>query len=240
MSILSDFEDRISGAVEGLFAGAFRSPVQPAEIAKACGKAMDDSRVVGVGKVYAPTGYTVVISEEDEERMDGFIEVLEGELATYLVGYAAERGYDLSARPTVVFEVDDQFRLGRFEVETRMAPVRETPAEPSAEEHAPAPAPAPASATVTVTGLGHDVVLQGDRVVVGRLAENGISVPDSNVSRRHAAFVADGGGWAIEDLGSTNGTFLNGRQVRREILRDGDIVQVGVTKLVYNAARAGE
>ncbi|TLM66685.1 MAG: DUF2662 domain-containing protein [Actinobacteria bacterium] len=243
MSILSDFEDRVAGAVEGLFAGAFRSPVQPAEIAKKCGKAMDDGRVVGVGKVYAPTSYTVVISEADEERMEGFIEVLEGELATYLVGYAQERGYDLAQRPVVLFEVDDEFRLGRVEVETKMSrrPVTgELGADDVAERPDSSASDAGTPATVTVTGLDHDVVLAGGRVVVGRLAECGVVLADSNVSRRHAAFTERTGGWEVEDLGSTNGTFLNGRPLTgAELLRDGDVVQVGVTKLVYNAPGAG-
>lgn len=235
MSILSDFEDRIGGAVEGVFAGAFKSPVQPAEVARRLGKAMDDGRVVGVGKVYAPTSYTVVISEGDEERMEGFLEVLEGELATYLVGHAQERSYELTSRPEVLFEVDDELRLGRFEVEARMGAER-PPETDGAEPDAPA---APAIPTVTVSGTEHDVALRGDRVVVGRLATCGIVIEDANVSREHAAFVQDGADWAIEDLGSTNGTLLNGRPIRRELLRDGDVIQTGVTKLVYHAAGSG-
>ena len=69
MSLLSDFEDRVSAAVEGVFAGVFRSPVQPAELARALAKQMERQKVVGVGKVYAPTLYTVLISEADDEKL---------------------------------------------------------------------------------------------------------------------------------------------------------------------------
>lgn len=229
MSILSDFEDRVASAIEGLFAGAFRSPVQPAEIARALAREMDGCRVVGVGKVYVPNGYIVVISEKDEERMEPLLGVLSGELATYLAAHADERGYEVSGRPLVRFEVDDDYRLGFFTVERS--------SEPSEGAPEPERGPARTTATVTVSGVAHDVALLGERVTVGRLADCGIVLSDSNVSRVHAAFVAEGPGWAVEDLGSTNGTFLNGRPAKRESLRDGDVVQVGVTKLAYHAPK---
>jgi pSer/pThr/pTyr-binding forkhead associated (FHA) protein len=87
---------------------------------------------------------------------------------------------------------------------------------------------------VTVSGIDHDVVLQGERVVVGRLASCDICLHDRNVSRQHAAFVNGPGGWAITDLGSTNGTLVNGAAVTQSPLRSGDVVTVGITELVYH------
>ena len=75
-------------------------------------------------------------------------------------------------------------------------------------------APAPGIATVTVRGVDHDVVLRGDRMVVGRLSSCDVCLQDKNTSRQHAAFVRDGAGWAVEDLGSTNGTLVNGKAGR--------------------------
>ncbi len=106
MSILSDFEDRVGGAVEGMFAGVFRSPVQPAELARACGKEMDRSRKLGVGKVYAPTMYSVLLSPADGDALGGFADTLAGELETYLLGYARQKRYELTTRPHVRFLVD--------------------------------------------------------------------------------------------------------------------------------------
>ncbi|MBE0417532.1 MAG: DUF3662 domain-containing protein [Coriobacteriia bacterium] len=250
MSILSEFEDRIASAVEGLFAGAFRSPVQPAEIAKALGKAMDDRRAVGVGKVYVPHAYMVALSPQDDEGIGAFRTTLAGELATFLVSHAAERGYSLSAHPAISFTIHDDLRLGRFRVAATEGP---PDVEELAEEPAPAPAPPPMKpatqppppksapvhsiATVTVSGVEHDVALGGERVCVGRLASCGIRIADANVSREHAAFVREGTGWAIEDLDSTNGTYLNGERVSRERLRDGDVVSVGASELVYHEPR---
>jgi hypothetical protein len=96
MSILSDFEDRVSRAVEGVFAGVFRSPVQPAEVARACAKEMDRRRKLGVGKVYAPTLYSVLLSPDDADQLGGFADTLAGELETYLIGHARRRDYDLA------------------------------------------------------------------------------------------------------------------------------------------------
>lgn len=293
MSILSEFEDRIARAVEGVFAGVFRSRVQPAELAKALGREMDRRRVVGVGKIYAPNLFTIVISPADEQHLGSFTETLAAELATYLVGYSREKGYSLDQRPFVRFRVHDDLKLGRFEVlaelvsatelaeaaeeagvyvpteapeprDARRPPVPSVPPVASAvPAERPRPGPGvtlppsaiPAAAvagaaaqereprtlsalsTVTVTGVEHDVVLSGDRVVVGRSAAVDIRLADSNVSREHAAFEYEAGNWVVRDLGSTNGTFLNGEAVQRKRVRDGDVISVGVSELVYHEPR---
>lgn len=234
MGILSDFEDRIASGIEGLFAGAFRSPVQPVEIARALTRAADDGRVLGVATVFGPTSYTVALSPEDDEGLGNFKPVLAGELATYLVDHARERGYHLSARPQVTFVVHDDLRLGVFRVsatlteEEEPAPRIAIPEEPSGVS---------GLATVTVGDASHDVALRGDEVVVGRLAECQIQLNDANVSRRHAAFIRLDEGWAISDLGSTNGTRLNGQPIERARLTDGDVVEIGLTRLVYHAPK---
>jgi hypothetical protein len=253
VSILSDFEDRVGGALEGVFAGVFRSPVQPVEIARALGKAMDDGRSVGVGKVYAPLGYSVALSPEDAEKFGAFTATLSGELATYLTDHARERGYHLVSPPRVSFTVHDDLRLGRFRVSAELAaPAVEQPRGPEVEAMEPefaAPigspgfvdpqrmsGPSGGLATVSVGDLAHDVVLSGDRVAIGRLATSGVQVTDSNVSREHAAFVCEDGDWWIVDLDSTNGTLLNGEPVTRARLEDGDVVEVGVTRLTYHGS----
>jgi hypothetical protein len=282
VSILSDFEDRIGNVVEGGFARVFRSPVQPAEIARKLAREMERRKVVGVGKVYAPTLYNVLLSEADDAQLGGFAETLAGELETYLVSVARERSFALATRPVVRFLVDPDLRLGRFDVigellspEEMAAELDEElpistggrPADPAAslasipavvpvvkpgllydaeaDEASAASAlaaaggvgPAPSPATVTIRGLDRDVVLRGDRMVVGRLASCDVCLADANTSRQHAAFVAEGAGWRIEDLGSTNGTLVNGERVDSLRLRDGDVVVVGVTELVFHESR---
>jgi pSer/pThr/pTyr-binding forkhead associated (FHA) protein len=99
----------------------------------------------------------------------------------------------------------------------------------------PAENPGPRPARVTVAQLG-DFALKGQRVIVGRLASNDITIPDHNVSREHAEFVQEGNGWAIEDLGSTNGTYVNGEEIQSVRLREGDHIRVGVTEMVFHEA----
>jgi hypothetical protein len=248
MGILSDFEERIGGALEGMFAGVFRSPVQPVEIARSLAKAMDDGRTLGVGKVYAPLGFTVALSPEDDENFGSFRTTLAGELSTFLADHAREHGYHLAGLPHVSFVVHDDLRLGRFRVSAELAapeyaePLMPAVTPPAPIATAPAPhvpevartMPSPAALPTVSVGPGRDVVLQGSSVVVGRLATSGIRLSDANVSREHAAFVRDADGWAIEDLASTNGTLLNGSPVSRSRLHDGDVVEIGVTRMTYH------
>jgi hypothetical protein len=209
---------------------------------------MDDGRSVGVGKVYAPLGYVVALSPDDADKFGSFVDTLAGELATFLVDHARERGYHLMSTPRVEFVVHDDLRLGRFRVSAELAvpePEPPAPVRPEPEfarpfdQFAPESSAGPGSglATVTVGELELDVVLRGERVTVGRLATSGIQLTDANVSREHAAFVRDADGWAIEDLDSTNGTMLNGIPVDRAALSDGDVVEIGLTRLTYHEPR---
>jgi hypothetical protein len=267
MSILSDFEDRVSRAVEGLFAGVFRSPVQPAEVARACAKEMDRRRKLGVGKIYAPTLYSVLLSPEDADQLGGFAETFAGELETYLVGYAREREYELATRPRVHFLVDDGLKLGRFDVIGELMSAKEIAAAvgeyqaPGELESAPA-ASAPAApvgatavvrpetgsagegprttgaTTLTIRATGREFVLAGERMVIGRLKTCDICLQDANASREHAAVEREGSGWAVEDLGSTNGTLLNGERASRARLRNGDVIAIGASELEFSEPEA--
>lgn len=266
MSLLSDFEDRVGRAVEGLFAGVFRAPVQPAELARAAAKEMDRRKKLGVGKVYVPTMYSILLSPEDGEQLGGFADTLAAELETYLSGYASERDYVLPVRPRVRFLVDDDLKLGRYEIIGELLSPQEIDAEVGSaapDEAPPAVSPAaplpglaqPMSAgvaapvfaeqptgalampTVTVPGISHDVALSGNRMVMGRLKSCEIHLADVNASREHAALEREADGWAVQDLESTNGTFVNGKRVVRAALKDGDTITVGVTELVYHDPR---
>jgi len=101
------------------------------------------------------------------------------------------------------------------------------------------PEPPRESATLTVDG--RVVPLGSDRVVIGRSRECDIRIDDGNVSRRHAELsreAAAGAGWTVVDLGSTNGTEVNGRRIgRRTPLEDGDRIAIGGTELVFEHTR---
>jgi hypothetical protein len=249
VSILSEFEDRIASAVESVFAGAFRSPVQPAEVAKAIGRAMDDGRMVGIENVYAPIAYTVALSPADADNIGGFAPVLAGELATFVTERAREQGYRLTATPTVIFVEHGDLRIGRFRVSAEHAGGQEAGEggstdpprvyDQEADELAGPGAQGDISrriATITIGETGHDVALRGDRMVIGRLQECDICLADSNVSRRHAELFTIEGAWYLQDLESTNGTMLNGEPITRARLRDGDVIEIGLTRLTHHQA----
>lgn len=264
MSTLSDFEDRVARAVEGMFAGVFRAPVQPAELARAAGKEMDRRKKLGVGKVYAPTLYSVLLSPADGNQLGGFARTLAGELETYLIGYARDKSYEFAARPRVRFLVDDGLKLGRFEIIGELMSAEEIAAELSDEDdrHMPQVPSHPATphdaavrggvfdaeaidfeeppgdlSTVTIKGIDHDIALTADRYVLGRLKNCDICLADANASREHAVLEREGTGWAIVDLGSTNGTLVNGEHIDRLRLRDGDVIVIGVSEIVFNGPR---
>jgi pSer/pThr/pTyr-binding forkhead associated (FHA) protein len=102
---------------------------------------------------------------------------------------------------------------------------------------APARADGPGLATVTITESGHDIALRGERVEIGRLGSCAIHVADANVSRRHSAIEPRPAGWTIVDLGSTNGTYVNGERIAEHVLAEGDVITVGASKMVFHAPR---
>lgn len=94
----------------------------------------------------------------------------------------------------------------------------------------------PARASVVIVegpGAGQEYPLEKAVSVVGREKGADILLPDSAVSRRHVALEAAGGAFSLKDLGSTNGTLLNGRKIRESAIRHGDRFQVGNTVLQF-------
>ena len=85
--------------------------------------------------------------------------------------------------------------------------------------------------------LGHEFQLSEGKMVIGRLATNHVILSDPNVSRRHAAVTYKQNGYLLTDLGSTNGTFVNGHAAMERRLRDGDRIGIGQTLMVFNISK---
>lgn len=161
---LDGLEQRLGNAIERPFSRLFRSPVQPAEIERACTREVEKTRKLSVGSAYVANVYYIVISAADEDALGDLIETLEQDLSTRLYAYAANQRYEMVTRPIVQFLVDDDFKLGDLlvygehmseeaveeEFGISLAPSPRTPRPaPSAYDAprpsaAPAPAPAPA------------------------------------------------------------------------------------------------
>ena len=257
MSLLRSIESKIEGLFEGVFGRAFRTHVQPVELARKLAKEMDEHRSVSVSRVYVPNEYTVYLSSADRQQFASYEGSLVGELQEYLTEHARREAYALLTPPRVKFAVDDDLAVGEFGIATRLVtPEREevaaaapgppaaAPLEPPAETMvyrtpvvppvpAPAPEPEPPREVFTLTIGGKPHELAKPRVVLGRSKEADIRVPDENVSRRHAELRLEDDGCWIVDLGSTNGTVVNGKRVDRARLQDADRITLGSTEIVF-------
>jgi hypothetical protein len=252
MSMLRNLEAKLGGLVEGAFGRAFRTSVQPVELAHKLAKEMEDNQMVSVSRVYVPNHYRVFLSPQDRGQFASYEPALRKELSDYLLEHARQESFALSTRPQVEFHTDERLDLGEFGIQAQLL------APPEEEQQAQGPQPAAPSAgdfghtmvyspskdarrlepaqdrrQALLVGGGRRNVLSGSRVVVGRSREADIVLQDPNVSRRHAELRRDNGGWQIVDLGSTNGIKVNGRRVDNQPLNAGDQITIGVTDLTF-------
>lgn len=301
----------------------FDSPISPVQIAKKAEKQMRREKMVGAGKEFAPTLYTVLVNPDDDERLFGYYPTLAGETETYLRAKAQELGLAMDGAPLVRFIIDDELKPGKFEVVAELvsapivsqlraeemhryglesqAPVQQPAAQnPMAGQQAPvqnyassgidvmaedpqmyeddyaAPAvppiagaaggvapvaPVAAGATGNQTVRFNDAMapqpamvgrhmphqprlidlttnrsfpLAKDRILLGRALSSDIAIEDLNVSRTHAEIRQEAANaWSIADLGSTNGTLVNGRHIASVMLQEGDRVTVGTTTFLF-------
>jgi hypothetical protein len=251
MSMLRNLEAKLGGLVEGAFGRAFRTSVQPVELAHKLAKEMEDNQMASVSRVYVPNHYRIFLSPQDREQFASYETALRKELSDYLLEHARQEQFALSTRPQVEFHTDERLDLGEFGIQAQLlAPPEEEDAEGQA---APVPSEGDFGHTMVyspsrdarrvepvddrrqalLVGGGRRNVLSGSRVVLGRSREADIVLQDPNVSRRHAELRRDDSGWQVVDLGSTNGIKVNGRQVDNQPLRPGDQITIGVTDLTF-------
>ena len=249
MSVLRNIEHRIEGLFEGVFGRAFRTHVQPVELARKLVKEMEDHRVISVSRVYAPNEYVVYLAPSDREQFESYEDSLRTELQDYIAENARRERYELLSPPTVVFETDDDLEMGEFGIATRMvqgpAPQPgEPPAQPEPGATMVYRKPVETeSVSASELGLGREIVslevngtkheLDGVQTLIGRSKECDIQLADPNVSRRHDEVRQEGAAYWAVDLDSTNGMEVNGRRLKRAKLRQGDRITLGSTELVF-------
>ncbi len=253
MSVLRTIEGKIESLFEGVFGRAFRTHVQPVELARKLAKEMDDHRTVSVSRVYVPNEYTIYLSPQDREQFESYESSLLVELQDYLAEQARRERYALLSPPKVLMESDADLDMGEFGIATRMvqpkgrAPEEGTPApqeEPGAtmvyKPRTPQPTEAVAPeelgvereiVSVTIDGQPH--TLDKRSVVLGRSRDCDIRLEDPNVSRHHAEIRQEGATYWVVDLGSTNGIEVNGRRVKRAKLENADRLTLGSTELTF-------
>jgi hypothetical protein len=249
MSVLRNIEHKIEGLFEGVFGRAFRTHVQPVELARKLVKEMEDHRVISVSRVYAPNEYSVYLAPSDREQFASYEDSLCSELQDYLAENARRERYELLSPPVVKLETDDDLDMGEFGIATRMVqgPTPQ-PGEPPSQPEPGATmvyrSPVETEAvSAEELGLGREVIsltvdgtrheLDSGKAVIGRSKDCDIQLPDPNVSRRHAEVRQEGAAYWIVDLDSTNGMEVNGRRQKRAKLRQGDRITLGSTELVF-------
>ncbi len=232
MPNLRDFERRLGGLVEGLFSKTFRSGVQPVEIAKRIVRTMDAGKQVAINEVWAPNHFEVSLSADDAPRFKQIEAALASELTQVVLETAAERGWGLVGAPEVAFFVGDDLRKGDLEVEATLVEGEKiAPAGPPAQVPALIPAP---PRLIVHTGTGPlEVALAKEITTIGRLTDCDVVLDDKAASRRHAQVRTKDGTVVLTDLGSTNGTKLNGHEVQSRPLGDGDRITIGSTLIEF-------
>jgi hypothetical protein len=248
VSVLRNLEAKLEGLVEGAFSRAFRSQVQPVELARKLAKEMEDAKSVSLSRTYVPNQFWVYLSPEDRAQFEGYEDGLKKELSDYLLEHARSNGLALLTRPTVDLETDERLSLGEFGIQAKLVKPAEAGEEAEAvegdyghtmvysttgERRVESPRQTSQASRALLVGDDKRTVVSGDPFVMGRSRECDLVLDDPNVSRRHAELRREGDGWAVHDLGSTNGIKLNGQRSRGGRLSPGDEITLGLSRLKF-------
>ena len=120
MSVLRNLEAKLGGLVEGAFGRAFRTSVQPVELAHKLAKEMEENQMVSVSRVYVPNHYRVFLSPSDREQFSSYEPALRKELSDYLLEHARQERFALTSRPQIEFQTDERLDLGEFGIQAQL------------------------------------------------------------------------------------------------------------------------
>lgn len=229
MGMLQRFEDRLEQFVSGAFAKAFRSNVQPVEIAAALQREVDNSaQILSRDRRLVPNQFHVELSPADHERLAPYSSTLADELTEMLRDHAEQQAYVFTGPVTIDFAEGEDLTTGRFRVRSS-ALAKVTPSHGEVTDTAVRRA----RVLLEVNDMRHPLDPPG--LVVGRGNDADLRINDPGVSRRHVEFrVYPGGGEphvSVVDLGSTNGMLVNGEQVEQATLSSGSTIKIGNTTL---------
>ncbi len=232
MGVLQRFERRLEGLVSGAFAKTFGGWVEPVEIAAALTREAEDKKtIVAQGRVLVPNSYVVDLSPADSERLGEYDEPLRKELASMVAEAAQDRGWSFVGPVEVRFELQPDRGTGTFAVHSRVV----TSTGSTGAHGRPVIATQPHLVLLAggPGGADREVPIDGGSLVLGRGADADLRLSDTGVSRRHAEVRLSPQGAEVADLGSTNGTRVNGSAVSSSPLLDGDRISVGTSELIF-------
>lgn len=238
MGLLDKVERGIEKAVRNVFSTGSRARVEPVEIASKLRRELDNKSItIAAGRTLAPNVFDVLLSEEDFGRAQEWGTPLAEELCDVVIQHVRSQGYTLQGSVRISFRRNEEERAGHFEITSR---TEKSSDDAAAAPQAPrpnvpaAPARQPTRLQPVLDIAGQRYSLNAQSVVLGRSSEADILVDDTGVSRKHLEVrTQNGTTWAV-DLGSTNGSYVNGHKVDGSVeLTDGSTITMGRTKIIF-------
>ncbi|HEV7755641.1 MAG TPA: DUF3662 and FHA domain-containing protein [Mycobacteriales bacterium] len=257
MGVLQRFEKRLENLVEGAFAKVFKGVVHPVEIASAMQREADAHKsILGAGRTLVPNRYIIDLSPSDHDRLESFAAPLAQELAQAQAEYIGEQGWTVYGDVIVEIERGEGLDTGMFRVVSEVyTGTMDSPQAPSYGDdpygdggygYGAPPVPSPPTMAPPVSGSplgggtprlvgsdGRQYSIAMGSTVLGRGEAAQVRIADVGISRQHARVDFDGTRVVITDLGSTNGTAVNGSRINAAALQSGDTVQIGTTTLTF-------
>lgn len=248
MGVLQRFEKRLENLVEGAFAKVFKGVVHPVEIASAMQREADAHKsILGPGRTLVPNRYIIDLSQSDHDRLAQYAAPLAQELAQAQAEYIGEQAWTVYGDVIVEIERGEGLDTGMFRIVAEVytgsfdagpAPTSGPPQPPAPSYGGPGSGP-PSSyspgvrSTRLVSSDGRQFALAIGSTVLGRGEAAQVRLADVGISRQHARIDYDGSRVVLTDLGSTNGTTVNGNRISAAALQHGDVVQLGTTTLTF-------
>jgi Protein of unknown function (DUF3662)/Inner membrane component of T3SS, cytoplasmic domain len=258
VSVLQRFEKRLEGLVEGAFAKVFKGVVHPVEILNAMQREAEAHKaILAGGRTLVPNRYVIDLSPYDHSRLAPYAAALAQELAQSQAEFIGEQAWTVYGDVIVEIERGEGLDTGMFRVTAEVFSGDSVPQPAPGPEHAPPPpgpppgyppqqqyqqpgappGPPPGMGgqrnARLVSGDGRTYPLAIGSTVIGRGDQATLRLPDVGISRRHARIDYDGTQVVLTDLGSTNGSMVNGQRVSAVALNPGDMVQIGTTTLTF-------
>ena len=218
--VIKKVENKIEKLVEGTFAKFFSSELKPVEISRKIVREIELNRSIGVhGDHLAPNDFDVAISESDYSNLIKAKEPLEQELEETIRDYSYQEGYIFLGSINVSIKKEENLRAGTFRIDARL----------KQDESG-----CPPGALVLPDGKRIQI---GNRVItIGRLQDSTICIDDPSISRNQAEVLLRETGYLLSDLGSTNGTLVNGRRISQHVLTDHDQIEFGSYRIRFEAS----
>lgn len=230
---LARLEAALEGLVEGGLTARLRGSVEPAEIAKRLERELGRERKVGPeGADLVPNAWTVSLNPADLAQLEPFRGPLQAELAAFLASEARDRGFALRGRLTVTLAEDPSLGPRRIGISATWLELDGPPGHTAAIRLDHLPAGDTLTLAVAAPGEPPRILQQVPLpCTLGRDLGCTIPIVDPGISRSHAIIERVQARLGIRDLGSRNGTFVNGEPITRRLLVPGDEIRIGQTRL---------